>query len=87
MTEQTWPPSPKPTRSCFVIDARAGVTAGDEIIAQALAPRGQARDPGRQQMRRPHRALRAGRVYALGFGEAVALSAEHALGMENWQTR
>jgi GTP-binding protein len=64
----------------FCIDGREGVTTGDEIIAQALRRAGK------------HVVLIAnkceGRVkpndaetYALGFGEAIPVSAEHALGV------
>ena len=45
-------------RACSSSTRRAGVTAGDEIIAEALRRSRQARDPGRQQMRRPHRTCR-----------------------------
>ena len=82
MTGQTLAAIAEADAVLFVIDARAGVTAGDEIIAQALHRTRQEGDPGRQQMRRPHRARRARRRVRLGFGEPLKLSAEHALGME-----
>ncbi len=65
----------------FMIDARAGVTPLDERFAQVLRKsgkdvhliankaEGRAADPGLLE------------AYALGFGEAVALSAEHGLGL------
>src|ERR1700704_3000123 len=65
----------------FVIDARAGLTAGDQIVANALRKSGKpvivaanksesaAADAGNME------------AYALGFGEPVAVSAEHALGI------
>jgi GTP-binding protein len=65
----------------FVIDARAGLTAGDQIVADALRKSGKpvivaanksesaAADAGNME------------AYALGFGEPVAVSAEHGLGI------
>ncbi|MDB5542266.1 MAG: GTP-binding protein [Devosia sp.] len=65
----------------FMIDARAGVTPLDERFAQVLRragkdvhlignkAEGKAADPGLME------------AYNLGFGEAVALSAEHGLGL------
>jgi GTPase len=64
----------------FVIDVRAGVTTGDEIIAASLQRSGKPvilvanKCEGRLK---PNLA----ESYALGFGEPVAVSAEHALGM------
>jgi GTP-binding protein len=69
----------------FLFDARAGVTAGDEIIAQAL------RRSGTPVVLAANKCeSRAGEggiaeSYALGFGEAIALSAEHALGLGELQ--
>lgn len=65
----------------FMIDARAGVTPLDESFAQVLRKagkdvhlvankaEGRAADPGLME------------AYALGFGEPIALSAEHGLGL------
>ncbi|MBS0273350.1 MAG: ribosome biogenesis GTPase Der [Proteobacteria bacterium] len=64
----------------FVVDVRAGVTAGDEIIAAALRRAGKPvvlvtnKSEARE---RPNEA----EAYALGFGEPIAVSAEHALGI------
>ncbi|HTP76059.1 MAG TPA: ribosome biogenesis GTPase Der [Rhizomicrobium sp.] len=69
----------------FVFDARAGVTAGDEIIAKAL------RRSGKPVILVANKCeSRAGDAgiaesYALGFGEAIALSAEHSLGLGDLQ--
>ena len=64
----------------FVIDGKSGLTAGDETIAQALRRSGKpvilvankceshASDAGYNE------------AFALGFGEPVAVSAEHTLG-------
>lgn len=65
----------------FVVDARAGITAGDEEIATGL------RKSGKPVVivanKAESKASEAGVLEAsrLGFGEAVALSAEHGLGL------
>ena len=81
MTGQTLAAIAEADAILFVIDARAGVTAGDEIIAQALRKSRQASDPGRQQMRRPDRAA-GGSLWPGLSANRIELSAEHALGME-----
>lgn len=64
----------------FVIDARAGLTTGDEIIAQAL------HRSGKKVILLANKC--EGRIppldwaYGLGFGEPVAISAEHNLGTD-----
>ncbi|HVV66060.1 MAG TPA: ribosome biogenesis GTPase Der [Rhizomicrobium sp.] len=64
----------------FVIDARAGVTAGDEIIA------GELRRSGKPVVLVANKCEGVGaRVFdawRLGFGEALEVSAEHNLGIE-----
>ena len=64
----------------FLIDARAGVTPGDEIVAQALRKGGLPVVLAANKSE--SRAALAGQneAYALGFGEPIALSAEHGLG-------
>src|SRR6201999_2156944 len=80
MTEQTLAAIGEADALLFVIDARAGVTAGDEIIAQSLHRTGKAvivaanKCEGRMEP--------PAEIFALGFGEAVKVSAEHALGMD-----
>ncbi len=80
MTAQTLTAIAEADACLFLIDARAGITAGDEEIAQALRRSGKpviltankcesrASDTGYTE------------AYALGFGEPVAISAEHNLG-------
>jgi GTP-binding protein len=80
MTAQTLTAIADADASLFVIDARSGITTGDEAIAQALRKGGKpvilvankceshASDAGYHE------------AYALGFGEPVAISAEHSLG-------
>ena len=63
----------------FLIDARAGITAGDQMIAQALRKSGKpvilAANKCEGQVEPPAEA------WGLGLGEAIAISAEHNLGM------
>ena len=65
----------------FVIDAREGVTPGDEIVADALRRKSKPVLIARQQDRRPCRTARPAEAYRLGFGDPIALSAEHGLGI------
>lgn len=81
MTDQTLAAIAEADALLFVIDARAGVTTGDEMIAQALHRSGKKvilaanKCEGRTEP--------VADMYALGFGEPLRLSAEHALGMED----
>src|SRR5215470_4704511 len=80
MTKQTLAAIADAEALLFVIDARDGVTAGDQIIAQAL------RKSGKPVILAANKC--EGRVmpppesYGLGFGEPIAISAEHNLGMD-----
>jgi GTP-binding protein len=80
MTEQTRRAIADADVCLFCIDGREGVTTGDEIIAQALRRSGKPvvlianKCEGRVK---PNDA----ETYALGFGEAIPVSAEHALGV------
>lgn len=66
----------------FVIDARDGVTAGDEIIAETLRRSGKpiVLTANKSEARSHTDAI--AEAYRLGFGEAIAVSAEHNLGIE-----
>ena len=81
MTDQTVTAIAEAEALLFVIDARAGVTAGDEIVADIL------RRTGKPVILAANKCEgRSGKeglleAYRLGFGEAIALSAEHALGL------
>ena len=81
MTQQTLTAIEEAEALLFLIDARAGVTAGDQIIASALRKSGKkvilAANKCEGRIEPPAEA------YGLGFGEAIAISAEHNLGMEN----
>jgi GTP-binding protein len=81
MTKQTLTAIAEAEALLFLIDARAGVTAGDQIIAQALRKSGKpvilAANKCEGQVTPPPEA------YGLGLGEPIAISAEHNLGMED----
>jgi GTP-binding protein len=66
----------------FMIDGREGVTAADEIVAQALRRAGKpvVLAVNKCEGRQTH--LGEGEGWALGFGEPLAISAEHRLGLE-----
>ena len=65
----------------FVIDAREGLTTGDEILADALRRSGKPVILAANKSEgRSHSSFEAESL-ALGFGEPVALSAEHGLGL------
>ena len=80
MTEQTQTAIAEADVCVFVIDIRAGITTGDEIIAAALRRSGKpiVLAANKSEAReRPNEA----EAYALGLGEPIAVSAEHALGI------
>src|SRR5882757_3914248 len=81
MTKQTLIAIQEAEALLFLIDARAGVTAGDQIIAQALRKSGKpvilAANKCEGRITPPPEA------YGLGLGEPIAISAEHNLGMED----
>ena len=80
MTEQTMAAIGEADALLFVIDAREGVTAGDEIIAQNLRKSGKPVILAANKYEGRTEPLAD--MYALGFGEPVELSAEHALGFD-----
>jgi GTP-binding protein len=65
----------------FLIDGRAGVTAGDEIIAETLRRSGKPVILAANKCEGRIGDTAIADAYSLGFGEALALSAEHNLGM------
>ncbi|HWY65742.1 MAG TPA: ribosome biogenesis GTPase Der [Rhizomicrobium sp.] len=81
MTQQTLAAIADAEALLFVIDARDGLTAGDQIIAQALRKSGKpvilAANKCEGRVQPPPEA------YGFGFGEPIAISAEHNLGMED----
>ena len=81
MTEQTRTAIADADVCLFVVDVRAGITAGDEIIAAALRRAGKPvvlASNKSEARERPNEA----EAYALGLGEPIAVSAEHALGVD-----
>jgi GTP-binding protein len=82
MTEQTRVAIKDADVCLFLIDARDGVTAGDEIVADALRRSGKPVVLAANKCE--GRSGEAGTMEAwrLGFGEPIAISAEHALGMD-----
>ncbi|HEV7959549.1 MAG TPA: ribosome biogenesis GTPase Der [Rhizomicrobium sp.] len=82
MTGQTVAAIEEADAILFVIDARAGVTTGDEIIAQALHRAGKKVILAANKCEGRIEPAALGGVFDLGFGEPLKLSAEHALGME-----
>src|SRR3954464_14749332 len=79
MTKQTLTAIAEAEALLFVIDARDGVTAGDQIIAEALRKSGKpvilAANKCEGRVQPPAEA------WGLGLGEAIAISAEHNIGM------
>ncbi|HEX4118216.1 MAG TPA: ribosome biogenesis GTPase Der [Rhizomicrobium sp.] len=82
MTGQTVAAIEEADAVLFVIDARAGVIAGDEIIAQALHRAGKKVILAANKCEGRIDPTALSGVFDLGFGEPLKLSAEHALGME-----
>lgn len=79
MTKQTLAAIAEAEALLFVIDARAGITAGDQMIAQALRKSGKpvilAANKCEGRIEPP------AEVWSLGLGDPIAISAEHNLGM------
>jgi GTP-binding protein len=79
MTRQTLAAIAEAEALLFVVDARDGLTAGDQIIAEALRKSGKpvilAANKCEGRVEPPAEA------WGLGFGEPLPISAEHNLGM------
>jgi len=65
----------------FVVDARAGLTAGDRIVADALRKTGKPVVLVANKTESASIEANIMEASALGFGEPVAVSAEHGLGL------
>lgn len=80
MTKQTLAAISEAEAILFLIDARAGITAGEQIIAQTL------RKSGKKVILAANKCEASiappAETYGLGFGTPIAISAEHNLGME-----
>lgn len=81
MTQQTLTAIKEAEALLFLIDARAGITAGDQIIAQALRKSGKPVILAANKCE--GRVTPPAEAYGLGLGEPLPISAEHNLGMEN----
>ena len=79
MTKQTLTAIAEAEALLFLIDARAGVTAGDQIIAEALRKSGKPVILAANKCE--GRVTPPAEAWGLGLGEAIAISAEHNLGM------
>jgi GTP-binding protein len=82
MTEQTRVAIGDADVCLFVMDARDGVTAGDEIIAETLRRSGKPVVLAANKCEGLAGQANAADAYRLGFGDPIAISAEHALGMD-----
>jgi GTP-binding protein len=81
MTAQTLTAISDADAALLLIDARAGITTGDETIARALRKTGKPVIVVANKCESRAGDTGLGEAYALGFGEPVAVSAEHALGL------
>src|SRR6185437_14035641 len=79
MTKQTLTAIAEAEALLFVVDARDGLTAGDQIIAEALRKSGKPVILAANKCE--GRTLPPAEAWGLGFGEPIAISAEHNLGM------
>jgi GTP-binding protein len=82
MTAQTLAAIAEAEVCLFLFDARAGVTAGDEIIAETLRRSGKPVILAASKCEGRVADAAVAEAYGLGFGEALAISAEHNLGMD-----
>jgi GTPase len=79
MTKQTLAAIAEAEALLFVVDARDGLTAGDQIIAEALRKSGKPVILAANKCE--GRTLPPPEAWGLGFGEPIAISAEHNIGM------
>jgi GTP-binding protein len=82
MAEQTRTAIAEADVCLFLIDARAGVTAGDEIIARLARRSGKPVILAANKCEGRDQSAGLGEAWQLGFGEPIALSAEHGLGLD-----
>jgi len=66
----------------FLIDGREGVTTADEIVAEALRKSGKPIVLAANKCEARGAEAGLGEAWALGFGEPIAISAEHRRGLE-----
>ena len=85
MTAQTMTAIADADLCLFVFDARSGVTAGDQIIAQTLRRSGKPVILVANKCESHAGDAGIAESYSLGYGEAIALSAEHSIGLGELQ--
>jgi GTP-binding protein len=85
MTAQTVTAIAEADVCLFVFDARSGVTAGDQIIAQTLHRSGKPVILVANKCESHAGDAGIAESYSLGYGEAIALSAEHSIGLGELQ--
>jgi GTP-binding protein len=83
MVEQTRAAIREADVCLLVIDGREGVTAGDEIIAAELRKSGKPVVLATNKIEGRAAAANVNEGFSLGFGEPVALSAEHGTGFSD----
>jgi GTPase len=69
----------------FLVDARSGMTTGDEIVAEALRRSGKPVVLAANKCEKSTDENAAGEFFALGFGEPVCISALHGIGFGELQ--
>jgi GTP-binding protein len=77
---QTFAAIEEATVIVLVLDGRTGLTAGDRELASRLRPVSDRIVVAWNKADEPRRAAQATEAFELGFGEPVAVSAEHGLG-------
>ena len=82
MAEQTRTAIAEADVCLFLIDARAGITAGDEIITRLARRSGKPVILAANKCEGRDQSAALGEAWQLGFGEPIALSAEHGLGLD-----
>ena len=83
MTAQTMPAVAEADVCLFMIDGREGVTTADEIVAQSLRRAGKPIVLAANKCESRNLPPGVGEAWKLGFGEPIAVSAEHRRGLED----
>ncbi len=83
MTAQTMQAVADADVCLFMIDGREGVTTADEIVAQSLRRSGKPIILAANKCETRNLPAGVGEAWKLGFGEPIAISAEHRRGLED----
>ena len=81
MTEQSMAAIEEADIVFFIVDAKAGLTAADEIIARQLREKGKQCQLVMNKTDAVDPVLAAAEFYSLGLGEAASISASHSKGV------